>query len=208
MPHRATSPRQLSPRNSQRLCAGTIANSEVPGSIAVGGTICALYAGHRASYDVDFVLPDLASRFDDVREHLLSLPAWKESRVRPPKMILGQLNDVQIGYRQQIRPAPIETQTIATPDGTLVVPTLDELIRIKSVLAYDRNAMRDFIDLAELAALAGHDRSVAAWNQSVKSMRQPNSRRLRWKSRRRWPVRSRRTRRLMAIRPSGFCRLG
>ena len=42
------------------------------------------------------------------------------------------------GYRQLRRPAPIETQKIQTPAGILVVPTLEELLRIKAFLAYDK----------------------------------------------------------------------
>ena len=38
---------------------GVRANREVPGSIALGGAICALFAHHRASRDIDFVLTDL-----------------------------------------------------------------------------------------------------------------------------------------------------
>jgi hypothetical protein len=46
-----------------------------------------------------------------------------------------------------------ETVTLNTPDGDLIVPTLEELLRVKAFLAYQRNAMRDFMDLAELSCL-------------------------------------------------------
>lgn len=58
--------------------AGVKANREVPGSVALGGTICSLFAHHRTSTDINFVLSDLSQRFSEVREHLLGLPEWKE----------------------------------------------------------------------------------------------------------------------------------
>jgi hypothetical protein len=142
--------------------AGARANHEVAGSIAVCGTVCTLYAGHRLSMDIVFVVPDLTPRFDEVREHLLSLPSWHESRVRAPKLILGDLDSVPIGFRQQIRPTAIQTQEVQTALGPLVIPTLDEMLSIKAILAYDRNSMRDMIDLAELTTLSGSQRAVAA----------------------------------------------
>lgn len=132
---------------------GVKANSEVPGSIALGGTICSLFAHHRLSSDIDFVLSDLSQRFDEVREHLFELPEWKERRVSIPLTILGTLNGVRVGYRQLRRTVPLQTQIIETPAGDLVVPTLDELMRTKAFLCYDRNYTRDFVDFAELSCL-------------------------------------------------------
>lgn len=42
------------------------------------------------------------------------------------------------------------------------VPTLPEMIRIKSVLIMKRNAMRDFMDFAALSDLAGKEAAVEA----------------------------------------------
>jgi hypothetical protein len=133
--------------------AGVKANREVPGSIALGGTICALFTHHRASSDIDFVLSDLSQRFDEIREHLFEIPEWKEARVQVPVLILGSLDGFEIGYRQLRRMVPLETQIIDTPDGELVVPTLPELIRTKAFLTYNRNYTRDFFDFAELSCL-------------------------------------------------------
>ena len=137
----------------QVVKAGVKANREVPGSIALGGTICALFTHHRASSDIDFVLSDLSQRFDEIREHLFELPEWKEARVQVPVMILGSLDGFEIGYRQLRRTTPLETQIVETPDGELVVPTLPELIRTKAFLTYNRNYTRDFFDFAELSCL-------------------------------------------------------
>jgi hypothetical protein len=142
--------------------AGVRANREVSGSIAAGGAICALYAGHRVSRDVDFLLADLRDRFDEVREHLFSLNGWREARVKVPVLILGSLDGIEVGYRQLRRPVPLETRVIETPEGPLVIPTLDELLRIKAFLAYDRDFTRDFVDFAELASLVPVEAAVSA----------------------------------------------
>jgi Nucleotidyl transferase AbiEii toxin, Type IV TA system len=138
---------------AEMIRAGVEANREVPGSVALGGTICSLFAHHRASSDIDFVLSDLSKRFDEIREHLTNLPEWKERRVSIPLTILGTLNGVRVGYRQLRRTVAIDTQVIETPLGDLVVPTLDELLRTKAFLCYNRNYTRDFVDFAELSCL-------------------------------------------------------
>src|SRR5438477_13114846 len=105
--------------------AGVKANREVTGSIALGGTVCSLYAGHRLSIDVDFVVPDLERRFDQVREHLREdVAGWKEARVRPPVLILGAMDQIRVGYRQLRRKGPLEATQMKTEIGTMTVPTL------------------------------------------------------------------------------------
>lgn len=133
--------------------AGVAAQREVPGSVALGGTVCSLFAHHRLSSDIDFVLSDLSQRFESIREKLLELPGWKEARVNAPVLILGSLGDIEIGYRQLRRTAPIQTLEIETEYGPLVIPTLEELLLTKAYLAYDRNYTRDYFDLAELTCL-------------------------------------------------------
>ena len=132
---------------------GVRANHEVPGSVALGGAVCALFAQHRTSIDIDFVLTDLKDRFQEVREHLFELPGWQEARFRVPVLILGSLDGIEVGYRQLRRSVPLETQEGATPEGTLIIPTLEELLRVKAFLAYERNYTRGFVDFAELSCL-------------------------------------------------------
>lgn len=140
--------------------AGIKAQRAVPGSVALGGSVCAIFVNHRASADIDFVLADLSQRFQEVRDHLFELPDWKEARVSVPVLILGSMDEIEIGYRQLRRSVPLETQEIETPDGTLVVPTIPELIRTKAFLVYDRNYTRDYFDLAELSFLLETDEVV------------------------------------------------
>lgn len=144
------------------IAAGARAAREVPGAVALGGTVCAMYARHRMSVDIDFVVRDLRDRFDEVREHMLEVPGWAEARAQPPVLILGSLDKVDIGFRQLRRDKPLETCVVVTPEGPLVVPAADELLRIKAVLAYQRNKTRDYADLAELSLVVGTESAVRA----------------------------------------------
>lgn len=144
------------------IAAGVAAQRLVPGCVAVGGSAAALYAHHRVSMDTDHLLVDLRSRFDEVRDALERDPAWKTARVQAPVVILGSIAGVQVGFRQARHRGEIEARVLTTPAGSLVVPTLDEMIGMKAYMAYARNATRDYLDLAALADLAGDDATVAA----------------------------------------------
>ncbi len=141
---------------------GVRAGRQVPGSVALGGSVCALYAHHRESIDIDFVLVDLNKRFQEVREHLFEVPGWKEARIKVPVLILGSLDGVEVGYRQLRRSAPLETQEVETPEGALIIPTLAEMLRVKAFLVYERDATRDFVDFAELSCLLEPDEVMDA----------------------------------------------
>lgn len=144
------------------LAAGVAAQRWVPGCIAVGGSAAALHARHRVSQDTDHLLLDLTSRFAETLEALERHPEWRTARVQAPVLILGSIGGVQVGFRQARHRGPIETITLTTPGGPLVVPTLDEMIGMKGYLAYARNAARDYLDFAALAALAGDDATLLA----------------------------------------------
>ena len=144
------------------LKAGVAAQRFVPGSICVGGTAVALYAHHRISHDTDHLLPNLRSRFEEVLAALESQPDWKTARVQPPVLILGSIEQVQVGFRQLMRSSAVETETLDTPAGKLVVPTLDELLCMKAFLAYRRNATRDYLDFAALSTCAPEKDVIAS----------------------------------------------
>lgn len=144
------------------LIAGIKAQELIEGSIAVGGTASALYAGHRISRDTDHLLMSLKENFDTVLEKLSESPEWKLARTKKPVLILGSINDVEVGFRQSRRTTPIETTVIETFFGKLVVPTLDELIGMKAYLAYSRNATRDYLDFAALSECIGQDGVLTA----------------------------------------------
>ena len=79
----------------------------VPDAVLVGGSAAALWARHRTSFDHDHVLADLRERFDLVLEALESQEGWVTNRLRPGKLILGQLGDIETGVRQMIRRRPL-----------------------------------------------------------------------------------------------------
>ena len=144
------------------LKAGVEAQRLVPGAVCVGGTAAALYAEHRHSHDTDHLLSTLRSEFDAIRSALESEPEWKTARVQPPVLILGSIGGVEVGFRQLKRSLPVETRCIETPEGPLVVPTLDELICMKAFLAYDRNVTRDYLDFAALTECLSEAEVVAS----------------------------------------------
>lgn len=124
----------------------------VPDAVLVGGSAAALYAGHRDSFDHDHVVADLRDRFDIVLQALESEGDWVTNRVRPGKLILGQLGDIEAGVRQMIRTRPLETAEVRLASGrTLRVPTAEETLRIKGFLIVRRNQTRDYLDVAALA---------------------------------------------------------
>jgi hypothetical protein len=126
-----------------------------PDAVLVGGTVAALYAGHRVSLDADFVLTDLRERFEQLVTALETDPDWVTARLNPPVLILGRFKGVETGLRQLRRSRPLETTEISVRGQHLRVPTLSETLRIKGWLAVTRNATRDYLDLAALSALAG-----------------------------------------------------
>jgi hypothetical protein len=115
----------------------------LPGATLVGGTAAAIFAAHRVSYDADHVLADLRERFDEVLTQLESVAGWRTARVKRPVLILGSLDGVETGIRQLIRDQPLETIEIDIAGVRLVVPTEQEMLRIKAVLILKRNATRD-----------------------------------------------------------------
>jgi len=133
------------------LTAGVIAQRLVGGGIAVGGTAATIYAGHRLSFDTDHLLMNLREHFDEVLDKLSDSPEWKTARLVRPVLILGSINEIDVGFRQSQRTKPIETRTVTTPNGDLIIPTLDEMIGMKAFLAYQRKTARDFLDFAALS---------------------------------------------------------
>lgn len=126
--------------------------------VAVGGTAAALHAGHRYSTDTDHVTPLLEGRFESVSETLEGWEGWVTQRIRRPFMILGERHGVQLGVRQIRRVVPLRT----TRRSDLVVPTVEETLRIKAFMCTDRQAVRDFLDVAALADMLGDECAVAA----------------------------------------------
>ncbi len=134
----------------------------VPEAVLVGGSVAALYAGHRDSYDHDHVVANLADRYDAVLDAVESEQGWVTNRLVPGKLILGQIGDIETGVRQMIRKTALETAQVRLPSGqVLTVPTDDETLRIKAFLIVRRNQARDYLDVAALSDRVGVDRAAS-----------------------------------------------
>jgi hypothetical protein len=122
----------------------------------VGGSAASYYADHRLSIDHDHIVSDLSSRFALILDALESQGDWVTNRVRPGKIILGELGGIETGIRQLIRKTPLEVEAVTLPSGnTLTLPTVDETLRIKAFLLAKRNQTRDYLDTAALAQRYG-----------------------------------------------------
>ncbi|MBM3891576.1 MAG: hypothetical protein FJ388_20885 [Verrucomicrobia bacterium] len=128
------------------------------GLVAVGGTAAALHCHHRVSLDVDQVTPRLQDCYEQTALALEQWDGWTTNRLKPPVLILGERHGVELGLRQQRRSVPLQTTGV---DG-LVVATPAEMLRIKAYLLAERCSVRDFVDLAALAAHLGESASLAA----------------------------------------------
>lgn len=151
---------QPSPTLDQVLRSAARLQELVPDAVLVGGAAAALYAGHRESFDHDHVLTDLSARYEQVLEAVEVSDGWATS-VRassPPMTILGSLDGVEAGLRQMRRVRPLETAEVAIGgDATVVVPTLEEMLRVKAFLIVQRNYVRDYLDVVALAHELGMD---------------------------------------------------
>ena len=135
----------------------------VPDAVLVGGSAAALYAGHRDSFDHDHVLQHLADRYGIVLDAVEASEGWATSvrASRPPFTVLGTLDGVEAGLRQLRRSLPLETAEYDLGDaGRVIVPTLEEILRIKAYLVVQRNAVRDYLDVVALTETLGPERAV------------------------------------------------
>lgn len=146
------------PEWERLLAAQVVFQSRFPESVLVGGTAAALHAGHRVSLDADYVLPDLKRRFAEILRQVEEEAGWLTNRIEPPVLILGHFRGVRTGIRQLRRSKPLETTVVRG----LRIPTLVEMLRIKSYLIVRRNTTRDFIDFVALFDRLGVKRSLEA----------------------------------------------
>ncbi len=148
----------------------------LPAAAVVGGTAAALPARHRVSTDADHALPDPVAHFKAILSRLEQEAGWRTHRTVYGKIILGNLDGVDTGIRQLIRTAPLETVPIAIEylGHTVTVPTYAETLRIKGVFIVKRNATRDFLDFAALAASVTESRLHEAMEPFDRLYPQPN----------------------------------
>jgi hypothetical protein len=145
------------------LAHAALLQTKIPAAILVGGTAAAVHAGHRISFDHDHVVKDLAKNYDAAILALESIAGWHTNRRVKGKMVLGKVNKIAARLRNQRRSAPLETTEVLFQDGRrLRLPTIEEMLRIKSFLLVDRNATRDYLDVAALSHHLGPTKSAAA----------------------------------------------
>lgn len=148
---------EIPPELSDVLTSAARLQEVVPDAVLVGGTVSALYAGHRVSYDHDHVL-QLAERYEAVLDAVEATDGWATSvrASKPPMTIMGRLGGIEAGLRQLRRTVPLETQLLQLADGhELRIPTRDEALRVKAYLLVQRNQVRDYLDVAALADSMG-----------------------------------------------------
>lgn len=136
----------------------------VPDAVLVGGTAASLYAQHRESFDHDHLVSDLAQRYAEILDAVEASEGWATSvrASKPPMTILGSLDGVEAGLRQMRRSRPLETTTFELDAETsVVIPTVDEMLRVKAYLIVQRNYVRDYLDVAALSEAIGLDMTVS-----------------------------------------------
>ncbi len=136
---------------------------EVPDAVLVGGSVAAMYAGHRLSFDHDHVLADLRERYEAVLEAVEATDGWATSvrASKPPMTLMGELGGIEAGLRQLRRRVPLETQRVELPGGEhVVVPTIEEALRVKAYLVLQRNQVRDYLDVVALADRLGVEQAA------------------------------------------------
>ncbi len=145
------------------LAHAAILQTKIPGAILVGGTAAAIHARHRFSVDHDHVVKNLSKVYDEAILALESIVGWRTHRKIRGKLVLGAKNNIAAGLRNQRRSAPLETtEFLVRGGGRLKIPTVEEMLRIKAFLVVDRNATRDYLDVAALSHQCGLLASSAA----------------------------------------------
>jgi hypothetical protein len=134
----------------------------LPHATLVGGTAAAIVARHRRSLDADHVIESMRDHFDGVLDDLEAAAGWRTNRQKRPFVIMGNLDGIATTVRNLPRAAPLETLVMETRTGPLRLPTPAEILRIKAWLVVDRNATRDFLDVAAISDHVGIKTAVAA----------------------------------------------
>ncbi len=160
----AKSPKPSRPPDWERLLAhAALLQTKVPSAVLVGDTAAALHAHHRVSFDHDHVIEDHARHYDTAIAALESIVGWRTRRRVRGKLVLGKIDGLEAGLRNQRRSAPLETTVVKLPGNRqLRLPTVEEMLRIKAFLVVERNAVRDYLDVAALSRHLGLRKSAAA----------------------------------------------
>jgi len=109
------------------------------------------------------VIKDLAKHYDQAIAALETIAGWRTKRRVKGRLVLGEIHGIDAGLGNQMRSAPLETTTIDLPGGRMLkLPTVEEMLRIKAFLLVQRNAVRDYLDVAALSHHLGLRASARA----------------------------------------------
>jgi hypothetical protein len=151
------------PEWERLLADAALLQTKLPGAVLVGGTAAAVHAHHRISMDHDHVIKDLSKHYDTALAALESIVGWRTKRRIKGRLVLGEIDGIDAGLRNQRRSAPLETVTLDLPGGRkLKLPTVEEMLRIKAYLVVQRNTTRDYLDTAALSCHLGLRESARA----------------------------------------------
>jgi hypothetical protein len=145
------------------LAHAALLQTRLPNAVLVGGTAAALHADHRFSFDHDHVVADLEKHYAEAIAALESIVGWRTARRIKGTLVLGTIDGIDARVRSLRRSAPLDTTTIDVGGGRRVkVPTIEEMLRIKTFLVIERSATRDYLDVAALSHHLGLERSADA----------------------------------------------
>jgi len=118
----------------------------------------------------------LIGHFDEVLADLEAAAGWRTARLQRPVVIFGSLDGILTTVRNHIRAAPLETTEVTIAGASIRVPTKAEILRIKAWLIVQRNATRDFLDVAAIAASLTERELLAALAPMDRLYPQPGDR--------------------------------
>lgn len=144
------------------LAHAAVLQAKIPSAILVGVTAAAVHSHHRFSIDHDHVVANLAKHYDTAIRALETISGWRTNRRVKGKLVLGSLSGIAAGIRNLRRTVPLETTEVSVRGGRIRLPTIGETLRIKTFLVVDRNATRDYLDVAALSHSLGIKKSAMA----------------------------------------------
>lgn len=148
----------------------------VPDAVLVSEAAATFHTNHPRGQDNGHRVETLHNHFDEILQDLESVAGRTTARTRCSILIRGNLNGIPTGIRQLIRDEPLETTALAVPgsSGPMTLPTIGEVLRIKSALVLKRNATRDYLDIAALSHRIGLSEAVEALACLDRLYPQPN----------------------------------
>ena len=134
------------------LKAASRTQSAVDEAVLVGGTAVNILVPYRTSQDADHLVHNLASIWDRVLERLDEMAGWNFHSLREKHTIFGNVDGVHVSLMDDDiigqHGEPLEWHNATVMGLPMRLPTLDDLVRIKSYLLLFRNMARDYADLS------------------------------------------------------------